>query len=62
MGKKIIYNCDICRENKNHAELIGLNFSGMKEFKFDTAASTDGVHICMDCIRQIKEQIAVNNI
>ena len=59
MGKKIIYNCDICNEKKNFDELVGLNFINMTKFKFDTARSTDGVHICLSCLQQIKEQIAL---
>ncbi len=57
MGMKQTYNCDICREQKIPNELIGFNFTGMKKFKLDHARSTDGVHACKDCLRQIKEQI-----
>lgn len=57
MGMKKVYNCDICRDEKSPEQLIGFNFSGMKKFKLDTAHSTDGVHACKDCLKQIKEQI-----
>jgi hypothetical protein len=57
MGMKQVYNCDICREEKSPGQLIGCNFIGMTKFKLDTARSTDGVHICKDCLKQLKEQI-----
>lgn len=62
MGKKITYNCDICREDKKFDELVGLNFTGMTKFKFDTARATDGVHICLSCLQQIKEQIELQGL
>ncbi len=54
---KKAYNCDICRENKPPTELMGCNFSSMSAFKLDTAHSTDGVHLCKDCLKQLKEQL-----
>lgn len=57
MGMKEVYNCDICREVKSKGQLIGCNFKNMKEFKLDVPQSTQGVHICKDCLKQLKEQI-----
>jgi len=58
MGCKIIYSCDICREEMHKSKLHGCNFSGMKTFKLDTASSTDGIHICEDCLLILKNEIA----
>ncbi len=54
---KKIYSCDICRDEKSVGQLIGCNFSGMHKFKLDTARSTDGTHICKDCLQQIADQV-----
>ncbi len=56
--KKVTYSCDICRDETPKDQLMGCNFRNMKEFKLDTAASTDGVHICMGCLRQLEQQLA----
>lgn len=56
MGMKKIYNCDICRDEMDRNKLIGLNFIDNKQFKFDKPTSTDGVHICIQCLVQIKDQ------
>ena len=56
--KKVIYSCDICRDPADRVSLVGLNFSGMKRFKIDTVQSTDGVHICIGCLKQLQEQLA----
>ncbi len=56
MGFKKIYNCDTCRDVKKVHELYGLNFKNLTEFTIDRAESTEGVHICKNCIRQIQAQ------
>lgn len=56
MGMKKVYSCNICREEKSPEQLIGCNFLSMTKFKLDTARSTDGTHICKDCLKQLKEQ------
>lgn len=58
---KKIYSCNLCgtayEERKLcHQELIGLNFSGMRNFKLDSPYSTDGYHICIWCAGQIVMQ------
>ena len=63
---KKIYSCDICRDEKSVGQLIGCNFSNMTKFKLDTPRSTDGTHICKDCLQQIVDQawsvgISINN-
>lgn len=51
------YKCDICRDAiENLQELVGCDFSGMKTFKLRGPRNTDGVHICLGCLRQICEQ------
>jgi len=57
MGMKKVYSCNICREEKKPDTLKGLNFSGMAKFKIDEARSTDGVHICLSCLSQLKAQL-----
>jgi hypothetical protein len=57
MGTKRVYTCDICRSEKSPGQLIGCNFTNMTQFKLATVYSTDGVHICKDCLKQLKEQI-----
>lgn len=58
MGMKKVYTCDICRDPVEVQFLKGVNFSGMKKFKLDMPQSTEGVHICIPCLRQLKEQLA----
>lgn len=57
MSKKITYTCDICRDETPKQQVMGCNFSGMKKFKLDTPESTDGVHICMSCLDQLRVQL-----
>lgn len=57
MGMKMVYNCDICREEKKPNDLVGLNFVSNTKFKLDSFQSTDGVHICKNCIQQLEEQL-----
>lgn len=52
-----IYKCDLCRDVKQPAELRGLRFSTNTKFKIDTAYSTDGTHICITCLDQLRDQI-----
>ena len=56
MGMKKVYTCDICREEKSPGQLIGCIFSNFKTFELGSAHRTDGVHICKDCLKQIKDQ------
>lgn len=57
MGMKTIYNCDICREDKNPSVLIGVRFSGLHHFTLGGHGCTEGVHICFDCARQLKTHL-----
>jgi hypothetical protein len=54
---KKTYSCDVCREEKSQGQLIGCDFTDLKKFKLSHATATDGVHICKDCLKQLKEQI-----
>lgn len=58
MGAKKIYNCDICRDEKDPDILFGIFFSDLRTFTISSARSTDGVHICVGCMQQLKDQIA----
>lgn len=55
--KKVTYSCDICRDETPKERLYGCHFTDLKNFKLKSADSTDGVHICVDCLDQIKEQV-----
>jgi hypothetical protein len=55
--KREIYSCDICGDEKNPVDLLGLKFSGMQDFKVTNARATDGKHLCLRCARQIKDQL-----
>lgn len=57
MSKRILYRCDICRDDVPKIECFGLNFSTLKKFHLADPDSTDGVHICWGCIQQLEEQI-----
>lgn len=54
---KLIYSCEICREQKQKQELLGCKFSDMHKFKFSDAGDTDGVHICMECLDILREEL-----
>lgn len=55
MSKKTTYSCNICREVKPEGKLLGIVFVDLHNFKFDFPSETEGVHICNDCIKQLKE-------
>jgi len=59
MSMKKVYNCDICRSEREPEKLTGIYFQGMTKFKFDEAESTDGVHICTGCLLQLKSELSV---
>jgi len=60
---KKIYTCDICRDTvKNINNLYGIKFSDMWQFSVCGYGSTDGVHICFDCAKQLREQLMSNPI
>jgi len=57
---KRVYSCDIHRgEVQDPNKLRGINFKGIasNQFKIDTYNSTDGVHICIECLKQLREQL-----
>jgi hypothetical protein len=56
---KRIYSCDICSEEKSRGQLIGFNFSNMVKFTLASADTTDGKHICKECLKQISEQLYI---
>ena len=55
MGMKKIYTCDICREEKSPEQLLGVVFEDLHKFKLGFPSDTDGVHICIECGKQLKE-------
>jgi len=56
MGMKRVYKCDICRSEKKPLELFGICFKS-KGFKIEGYASTDGVHICIECAKMLKTEL-----
>jgi hypothetical protein len=57
MSMKRAYACNLCRDEFPVDQMIGVYFTNMKDFHFDTASSTDGVHICKRCIPQLQVEI-----
>lgn len=57
MGKYVTYKCDICRDPKPYADLMGVRFTDYRNFKLSDPSSTDGVHICLPCGRQLAKQL-----
>jgi hypothetical protein len=51
---KKVYSCDICSDEKEPIDLLGLRFSNNTDFVIGYAQSTDGKHICIDCLVQIR--------
>lgn len=54
---KKIYSCEICKEAKDPSQLMGCSFHSMYQFKLTDAKNTDGQHICIDCLSQLKHQL-----
>ena len=58
MTMKRIYSCDICRDEiKDPSDSFGVHFSNMTDFTLGGCGSTDGVHICYCCARQLREHL-----
>ena len=57
MSVKKVYKCNICRDEKITPELMGVMFSGNTVFTLGMPSSTDGVHICFDCLKQLKAHL-----
>jgi len=55
MASKIIYTCNVCREEKTPEKLIGIVFTDYYNFKIGLPSETQGVHICIDCAEQLKK-------
>lgn len=62
MTMKKIYSCNLCHDEKKPEEMMGLKFSNMVLFKLDETRSTEGQHICLGCLRQLKEQLPKINL
>jgi DNA-directed RNA polymerase subunit RPC12/RpoP len=60
MGMKTIYNCDICRDEIKGSKLFGVHFSDLKKFTLGNFGCTEGVHICIECAKQLKTHL--NNL
>jgi len=56
MSKKTIYKCDICREEKPSKEVMGVNFSSLRDFKLCPAEATDWVHVCFKCLKILRDE------
>jgi len=63
MGIKTIYFCDICRDEiKNPVDSFGICFSNLTEFTLGGYGSTDGLHICYRCAKQLQKELSKINI
>jgi hypothetical protein len=59
MGMRVIYKCDICREDvKDLNMLLGLHFKDMKNFSIGNYGCTEGVHICYGCAKQLLNELS----
>ena len=58
MSLKKIYSCNICGERiDNLSDSFGVRFSDMRKFTLGNYGCTDGIHICFNCARQLKEHL-----
>ena len=58
MAMKRIYSCDICKDEiKDPRDSFGVHFTNMADFTLGSYGSTDGVHICHRCARQLREYL-----
>ncbi|HXR93741.1 MAG TPA: hypothetical protein VN750_26045 [Steroidobacteraceae bacterium] len=62
MSFRAVYKCDICREETLKANLMGCHFTDLRQFKLMDAESTQGVHICIMCLDQLRAQLAPKGI
>ena len=52
-----IYSCNICGDKIEKTDLskaVGIHFYDLKKFTIGGYASTDNVHICEGCLKQLK--------
>jgi hypothetical protein len=56
MSFRAIYKCDICRDDTDKQYVVGVCFSGLKNFKLKSPETTQGTHICLGCLHQIHQQ------
>lgn len=55
--KQIKYYCDLCREQKGITELYCLNFDSTEipqRYKLIKDIKSADKHICLDCLKEIK--------
>ena len=57
MSFRAIYTCDICREETLKGNVMGVRFIDMRQFKLSEPESTQGTHICVMCLNQLREQL-----
>ena len=62
MGMKKVYSCDICRDEVKDTDLYGVCFSNMRTFTLGGYGSTDGVHICKFCAKQLQTHLNTDAI
>lgn len=57
-----VYTCNICSEGKEPKDMYGIRWGDIDVFVIDEAQSTDGFHICVGCMSNLKEQIESKGI
>jgi len=57
MSFRAIYICDICREETLKGNVMGVRFTDLRQFRLSEPESTQGIHICMMCLDQLREQL-----
>ena len=54
---KKIYTCNLCLEQRDPSIMRGLHFSNMTDFTITKPDKTDGTHVCLKCLQQLKTQL-----
>lgn len=57
MSFKAIYHCDLCHEETLKGNLRGLRFTNLREFVLSDPEHTQGTHICIACLEQLRDQL-----
>lgn len=58
MSMKKIYTCNIHGEKiENPDDSFGVYFKNLKDFTLSRYDATEGIHICYQCAKQLKEHL-----
>lgn len=57
MSFRTIYQCDLCRTDTIKANVMGLYFVNLWEFRISEPEATQGTHVCTRCLDQLRKQL-----